>query len=61
LSLVVILTIQYYFLTIQLHYRHLVTNVLDSKDEIPRINQLHFHLTHQDNSCEELLLVRLHS
>jgi len=35
-------------------------DALDNREEIPRINQLHFHLTHQDNICEELLLVKLH-
>jgi hypothetical protein len=40
------MTIQYYFATIQLHYKQLVTNASDSKDKIPKINQLHFHLIH---------------
>jgi hypothetical protein len=55
-----ILTIQYYFTTIQLHYKHLVMDASENKDKIPKINQLHFHLTHQNNNCEELLLIRLH-
>jgi hypothetical protein len=54
------MTIQYYFVAIQLHYKKLVIDALDNKDKIPKINQLHFHLIHQDNSCEELQLVKLH-
>jgi hypothetical protein len=39
-------TIHCYYVDIQLHYTHFVIDVSDIKDEIPRINQLHFHLTH---------------
>ncbi len=42
------------------HYRQLVMDASDNKNEIPKINHLPFHLIHQNTSCEELLLVRLH-
>ncbi len=59
MSHVAILTIQCYFVAIQLHDRPLLMDALNNKNK-PRINQLHFHLTHYDYSYEQLQFVKLH-